>query len=65
MVARLSKIVHHGTAVMDENLLRVGAMEIDLGYVQSPSKLRVATTHPGGYEREEDHSRTPRITREQ
>jgi hypothetical protein len=37
MIARLSKIIHHGAAVIDENLLRVGAVEIDLGHVQPPS----------------------------
>src|SRR6516165_951347 len=36
MIARLSKIVDHGAAVIDENLLRVGAVEIDLGHVQPP-----------------------------
>src|SRR5215813_1830826 len=33
MIAR----VHHGAAVIDENLLRVRAMEIYLGHVQPPN----------------------------
>src|SRR5260370_39554348 len=36
MIVRLSKIVHHGAAVIDENLLGVGAMEIYLGHVRPP-----------------------------
>jgi hypothetical protein len=37
MIARFSKIIYHRALVIDENLLRVGAVEIDLGHVQSPS----------------------------
>jgi hypothetical protein len=37
VIVRLSKIVHHGAAAIDENVLGVGAMEIDLGHVQPPS----------------------------
>jgi hypothetical protein len=37
VIARLSKIIHHGAAAIDENLLRVGAVKIDLGHVRSPS----------------------------
>src|SRR5215813_12213168 len=37
MIARLSKIVHHGAAAIDENLLRIGTVKIDLGHVQTPS----------------------------
>jgi hypothetical protein len=37
MIARLSEIVHHGAEVIEEYLLRVGAVEIYLGHVQSPS----------------------------
>jgi hypothetical protein len=33
MIARLSEIVHHGAAVIEENLLRVGAVEIYLRHV--------------------------------
>ena len=40
MIARLNEVVHHSAAVIDENLLRVGAMEIDLGLVQLPSMER-------------------------
>jgi hypothetical protein len=37
MIARLSEVVHHGAATIDENLLRVGTVEIDLGHIQPPS----------------------------
>jgi hypothetical protein len=37
MIARLSKIVHRGAAVVDEHLLRIGAVKIDLRHVQPPS----------------------------
>src|SRR5262245_35455322 len=37
MIPRLSEIVHYGAAIIDENLLRVGAVEIDLGHVQPRS----------------------------
>jgi hypothetical protein len=37
MIARLSEVIHHGAAAIDENLLRVGAVDIDLGHVQLPS----------------------------
>jgi hypothetical protein len=39
MIARLREIVHHGTIVVEENLLRGGAMEIYLGHVQPPSRV--------------------------
>src|SRR5215510_10513623 len=38
VIARLSKIVHHGAAVIDENLLRIGAVKIDLGHVTTSFK---------------------------
>src|SRR5271165_2248438 len=44
-IARLSKIVHYGTAVVDENLLRVGAMEIYTGHVQLLSPVMVQPPH--------------------
>jgi hypothetical protein len=37
MIARLNEIVDHGAAVIEENLLRVGAVEIYLSHAQSPS----------------------------
>src|SRR5262245_4515786 len=37
MIARLSEIVHHGAVMIEENLLRVGAMEKYLCHVQPPS----------------------------
>jgi hypothetical protein len=37
MIACLGKIVYCGAATVDENLLCVGAVEIDLGHVQPPS----------------------------
>src|SRR5262245_54596693 len=37
MIARLSKVMHHGAVVIEKHLSRVGAMEIDLGHVQPPS----------------------------
>src|SRR6516165_11765220 len=39
VIARLSKIVHHRAAAIDENLLRIGAVEIDLGHVQPLSQV--------------------------
>jgi hypothetical protein len=42
MIARLNQIVHHGAAVIEENLLRVGAVEKYLGHFQPPSDGRVA-----------------------
>ncbi|WP_446680536.1 hypothetical protein [Bradyrhizobium erythrophlei] len=36
MIPRLGKIIHHGAAAIDENLIRVGAMEINLGHVRPP-----------------------------
>jgi hypothetical protein len=42
MIPRLSEIVHYGAALVDENFLRVGAMEIDLGLVRPPSVGRLA-----------------------
>jgi hypothetical protein len=41
VIARLSKIVDHGAATIDENLLRVRAVEIYLGHVQPPSNATV------------------------
>src|SRR5215475_11912623 len=41
MIAGLSEIVHHGAAAIDENLLRVRAVEIYLGHVQPPSNATV------------------------
>ena len=35
MIARLSKIVYHGAAAIDESVLRVGAMKIQLGHVRA------------------------------
>jgi hypothetical protein len=37
MIARLSEIVYHGAAVIEENLLCVGAVKVYLGHVQPPS----------------------------
>src|SRR5262245_57623860 len=37
VIARLGKVIHHGAVVIDENLLRVGAVEIYLSHVQPPS----------------------------
>src|SRR6266536_3071881 len=37
VIARLSEVVHHRAAAICENLLRVGAVEIDLGHVQPRS----------------------------
>src|ERR1700752_1830494 len=37
MIARLNEIVHHGAAVIDEHLPRIGAVEIYLGHFQPPS----------------------------
>jgi hypothetical protein len=34
IIARFSQTVHHGAALIDENLLRVGAMKIQLGHVR-------------------------------
>jgi hypothetical protein len=36
MIPRLSKIVHCSAAIIDENLLRVGAVEIYLRHVEPP-----------------------------
>jgi hypothetical protein len=36
IVARFSQTVHHGAALIDKNLLRVGAMKIQLGHVRPP-----------------------------
>jgi hypothetical protein len=35
-IARFSQILHYGAAPIDENLRRVGAMEIQLGHVRPP-----------------------------
>jgi hypothetical protein len=37
MIPRLSEIVHYGAVIIDQNLLRVGAVEIYLGHVQPRS----------------------------
>jgi|SRR6516164_1601856 len=37
VITRLSEVVDHGAAAIDENLLRVGAVEIHLGHVQPRS----------------------------
>src|SRR4029077_11979620 len=37
VITRLAKIVYHGAAAIDENVLRVGAVEIHLGHVRPPS----------------------------
>jgi hypothetical protein len=37
VITRLSEVVDHGAAAIDQNLLRVGAVKIDLGHVQPPS----------------------------
>jgi hypothetical protein len=42
MISRLSEIVHYGAAIVDENFLRIGAMEIDLGHVRPPLVGRLA-----------------------
>jgi hypothetical protein len=36
MIARLSKVVHHGAAAIYENLLCGGTVEIHLGHVRRP-----------------------------
>jgi hypothetical protein len=43
MIARLNEIVDHGAALIEENLLRVGAVEIYLSHFQPPLNGRVAT----------------------
>jgi len=37
MIARLSEVVHHGAAAIDENILPVRAVEIHLSHLQPPS----------------------------
>jgi hypothetical protein len=44
VIARLNKVIHQGAAMIDENLLRVGAVEVDLGHIQPPSNGRVAAS---------------------
>src|SRR5436190_18857161 len=44
MIPRLSEIVHYGAAIVDENFLRIGAMEIDLGHVRPLSMGRLLTS---------------------
>src|ERR1700742_1530801 len=39
MIARLSEIVHHDAAVIEENLLRVGPVEVYLGHVHSSRRV--------------------------
>jgi hypothetical protein len=36
MIARLNQVAHNGAAVINENLVRIRAVEIDLGHVQLP-----------------------------
>src|SRR5262249_53733454 len=38
MITCLGEIVHHGAAVIEEHLLRGGAVKIDLGHVRPPWK---------------------------
>jgi hypothetical protein len=42
MIARLDKVVHHGAAVIEEYLPRIGAVEIYLSHFQPPSDGRAA-----------------------
>src|SRR6516165_5061120 len=56
VIARLSRIVDHGAAAIDENLLRVRAVEIYLGHVQPPPNATV----PHDAMRPLPPSRTPR-----
>jgi hypothetical protein len=44
MIPRHSEIVHYGAAIVDENFLRIGAMEIDLGHVRPLSVGRLLTS---------------------
>jgi hypothetical protein len=41
-ISRFSEIVHHGPVVIEEDLLRGGAVEIHLGHVRPPSVGRLA-----------------------
>jgi len=50
VIARLDEIVYHGTAAIDEDVLRVGAMEVHLAHVSSPpvgAKLPVTSGTAG------------------
>jgi hypothetical protein len=38
LITRLSEVIYYGAAAIDQNLLRVGAVKIDLGHVLSPTK---------------------------
>jgi hypothetical protein len=42
MIPRLREIVHYGAAMIDNDLLRVGAVEIYLGHVQPPPNRDLA-----------------------
>ncbi|MCS3691175.1 hypothetical protein [Bradyrhizobium elkanii] len=42
MIPRLSEIVHYGAAIVDENFLGVGAMEMDLAHFRPHSVGRLA-----------------------
>ena len=42
MIARLIEVIHHGAAMIKENLLRIGAMEVYLGHVHHLQKRYVA-----------------------
>jgi hypothetical protein len=37
VITRLNQVVDHGASAVDENLLRVGAVEIHLGHAQLPA----------------------------
>jgi hypothetical protein len=37
LITRLSEVIYYGAAAIDQNLLRVGAVKIDLGHVLSPT----------------------------
>jgi hypothetical protein len=44
VIARLNKVIHQGAAIIDENLLRVEAVEVDLGHIQPPPDGQVAAS---------------------
>jgi hypothetical protein len=44
VIARFHKVIHQGAPIIDENLLRVGAVEVDLSHIQPPSNGRVAAS---------------------
>src|SRR6516164_7433102 len=37
LITRLSEVIYYGATAIEQNLLRVGAMKIDLGHVLSPT----------------------------